>query len=133
MTQPQQGQNIDTNPGSNPPNPAPPHPANPGDPASGQPRPVVVNNADPTLAAQVAAMGQTLRALPETLVNAFREATSSQPSTGTPAQQGQQPSVTGQQTAAATTATHDANVEKSGYKGPGRVASWFLGLNRKTS
>jgi len=86
----------------------------------------VIVNTDTGLSDQVASMATTLRALPETLVNAFREATSGV----TPPAASTTPPAVAPPAAVSTQATHQANVEQSGYKGPGRVASWFFGIKK---
>lgn len=112
--------------GSNPPNPAPPHATQP--PPSQQ-RPVVVQQNDPAIGAQLTDMAQKLSALPETLVNAFREATSTQPLAAAPPQE-QTPAQPNAQ--AQTQATHDTNVGKAGYKGPSKFARWYMGLGKES-
>lgn len=121
MTQP------DQNTGTNPPNPHPPHAPNPGPQDAPPPRPVVVNT-DSGVNESIARLAESVRALPETLLNGLREGLNvPPPPASTPPASTSPPSIgTGQPPAGQQ--THTENVEKSGYKGPSRVAKWWLGI-----
>lgn len=123
MTQPAQQQPNAEIPGSNPPpNPAPAHAQVPQPPQPTQPaRPVVVQQpADQSVL-------DAVRALPEQIVHAIREgASQSLPPAAQQSTPQQQQQVQQQQQQ-----THQDNVQASGHKGPGRVASWYLGLGKR--
>lgn len=132
---------------TNPPNPQPPHASNQPDNSQQQQasRPPVVVQSGPDnseLNNRMSSIEQTLRGLPETFVNAFREAT--QPAQQPASQQGQVQQVhqNGNQggSGAQQPGTNQnpsappppGNMEQqttagTGVKGPSRVAKWFFG------